>query len=81
MTFFVYVRISSRQRGIIMIPPQVDKSTKLERENYIKENFKCISNCESCGICKVLRGKSPEVAYAEYIEGLKDFIEVAKQYR
>lgn len=64
-----------------MYPPEIDKSTKKEREQYIKEKFACRSNCEMCGICKVLKGKSAEAAYSDYIEGKREFVDVAADYR
>lgn len=64
-----------------MRPPLVKESTKEEREQYIKDTFKCISDCDNCGICKVLRGKTPEMAYADYIAGNRDFSDVAADYR
>lgn len=64
-----------------MGPLDINNSTKEQREQYIKEVFKCRGDCDSCGICKVLRGKTPEVAYTDYIEGRRDFADVAADYR
>lgn len=62
-------------------PLDIHNSTKEQREQYIKETFKCRADCDSCGLCAVLRGKTPEVAYADYIDGIRDFSDVAAEYR
>lgn len=64
-----------------MNPPIIDCSTKEEREEYIKEKYKCKSSCEICGNCKVFKGKSAETVFVDYIEGLKEYNEVLKEYR
>ena len=64
-----------------MYPPKICESNEEQREQFIRERFMCISNCENCGICKVLRGKTPEVAFADYIKGKREFIEVQQDYR
>lgn len=64
-----------------MRPPGILDSTKEQRAAYIKETFWCRSDCDTCGICKVLRGKSPETAYTDYIEGKREFSDVAAEYR
>ena len=51
----------------MMLVPKIENSTKEEREQFIKENYKCKANCDMCGLCKVFKGKSAEVAYADYI--------------
>lgn len=61
--------------------PDISNSTREEREQYIKETFRCRSDCDNCGICKVYRGKEPLVVFADYIEGKKDFFEIQKDYR
>ena len=35
----------------------------------------------NCGLCTVFRGKDPEHAYADYISGKRDYLEVSKDYR
>ena len=48
-----------------MRPPEIENSTEEERREYIKNTFRCIADCDMCGLCTVFRGKDPEVAYAE----------------
>lgn len=50
-------------------PPEIIQSTIDERREYIKKRYPCISDCDMCGLCTVFRGKDPELAYRDYIEG------------
>ena len=60
------------------IPPDINNSTREQREAYIKHRFRCISNCALCGNCVVLHGREADDAYAEYINGQKSFVEVSR---
>ena len=62
-------------------PPALSASTVEERRDYIKKRYPCISDCDMCGLCKVFLGKDPELAFREYIEGSKEFQEVAEEYK
>lgn len=62
-----------------MYPPEIDKSSKEEREQYIKETFQCKGNCDICGFCAAYKGKSAEAVYKDYIEGKKNFIEASRR--
>lgn len=64
-----------------MRPPEIEKSTKEERERYILRTFQCRGDCETCGFCAMYRGKTPEVAYNDYIEGKRSFLEITQDYR
>lgn len=64
-----------------MNPPSIENSTKEEREKYIKEKYICRANCEICGNCKVFKGSSAETIFLDYIEGLKEYQEILKEYR
>ncbi len=67
-----------------MLPPNNESITKISREErreYIKNTFKCIADCDMCGLCTVFHGKDPEVAYADYINGKRDYLDVSKDYR
>ena len=67
--------------GVIMRPPEIENSTEEERREYIKNTFRCIADCDMCGLCTVFRGKDPEVAYADYINGKRVYLDVSKDYR
>ena len=47
--------------------PDIKDSTKEERESYIKDRFKCISDCDSWGICAMYKNKDPLLVYKDYI--------------
>ena len=51
-----------------MIPPRIEQSTKEERRAFVMEAWKCLHDCESCGKCRVLKGKDAETLYADYID-------------
>lgn len=62
-----------------MMQYTIHNSTKEERENYIKELFHCHhGDCENCGVCMIFKGKSPVDVFHDYIEGEKEFFEIAK---
>ena len=61
--------------------PEINNSTSEERRAYIKERFPCIADCDMCGLCKVFHGKDAETAYADYINGSRDFMEVSADYK
>lgn len=63
------------------MPPEITNSTKEEREAYIKSTFWCRGDCESCGICRVYRGKDPMIVYEDYINGIATFQEIQASYR
>lgn len=64
-----------------MRAPDLKSSTIEERRQYIKNIFKCIADCDMCGLCTVLRGKDPELAYEDYIKGKRDFMAVSQDYK
>ena len=64
-----------------MRAPDLKSSTIEERRQYIKNAFKCIADCDMCGLCTVLRGKDPELAYEDYIKGKRDFMAVSQDYK
>lgn len=64
-----------------MRAPDLKSSTIEERRQYIKNTFKCITDCDMCGLCTVFRGKDPELAYEDYIKGKRDFMAVSQDYK
>ena len=64
-----------------MQAPEIELSTEDERRKYIKDRFPCIADCDMCGLCKVSRGKDPEMAYNDYILGRRSFEEVSGDYK
>lgn len=64
-----------------MRAPEIAKSTEAERREYIKNTFVCIADCDMCGLCTVFKGKDPEIAYADYISGKREFMDVSGDYK
>ena len=64
-----------------MRAPDLKSSTIEERRQYIKNTFKCIADCDMCGLCTVFKGKDPEIAYEDKIRGKRSYIEVSGDYR
>ena len=46
-------------------PPDINDSSREQREAYIEQRFRCISNCELCGNCAILHGREAEDVYSE----------------
>ena len=63
------------------MPPKIKESTKEERRAYILEAWKCLNDCESCGKCRILRGRDVETLYADYINGLREYIDITLEIR
>ncbi len=65
-----------------MRPPEIENSTEEERREYVE---KILSDVLLIVICVAyvlyFRGKDPEVAYADYISGKRDYLDVSKDYR
>ncbi len=64
-----------------MRAPKIANSTEEERRKYIKETFKCIADCDMCGLCTVFKGKDPELAYDDYISGRREYMDVSEDYK
>lgn len=64
-----------------MMAPEKETSTEKERRAFIKERYKCISDCDMCGMCNFFHGKDPELAFSDYISGERSFLEVMSDYR
>ncbi|HCG60481.1 hypothetical protein [Porcincola intestinalis] len=61
--------------------PSVGESAPAERRKYIEEHFRCISDCDMCGICAVYHNQDPLLVYRDYIEGTRTFEEITEEYR
>lgn len=73
--------IMELMRCIMQILSEIERSTPEERESYIREALRCKFDCENCGMCRIFRGKTPEVVYADYIAGKRSFAEITMKYR
>ena len=61
--------------------PEIYNSTSEERREFIKDRYPCIADCDMCGLCKVFRGKDPESAYTDYIDGKRSFLDVSRDFK
>lgn len=64
-----------------MRPPEIENSTKEERQAYINEHFQCKGNCEICGFCAAFHGKTADIVYADYVAGKESFMEASSRNR
>ena len=64
-----------------MIAPDIETSTREERLEFIRDEFKCLGNCPICGKCSFLRGREAEDLYADYIEGHRSFQDITAEHR
>lgn len=61
--------------------PDIDNSTRAERQAYIDEAFACLGDCDLCGKCKMLHGRDADEVYADYIDGKRSFLDITMQLR
>ncbi|MBR4995579.1 MAG: hypothetical protein IKY82_05915 [Alistipes sp.] len=64
-----------------MKAPSIDNSDRRERQAFVEEVWKCLNNCEMCGKCRILRGKTAEAVYADYIDGKRSYRDVTLSIR
>lgn len=64
-----------------MTSPLIEQSTPEARRAYVIEAWKCLHDCESCGKCRILKGKDVETLYADYIEGKRSYMDVTLELR
>ena len=64
-----------------MHPPKIDNSTKEERRTYVLDAWKCLHDCETCGKCRILKGRDAEMLYADYIEGMRSYMDITLEIR
>ena len=50
-----------------MVTPDIETSTREERLEFIREEFRCLGNCPICGKCSFLRGCEAEELYADIL--------------
>lgn len=59
----------------------IRETTRQERQDYIDELFHCHhGDCDNCGVCQMFKGNSPRDVYQDYIEGKREFLEIAKEW-
>ena len=54
---------------------------KQERKDYVQKLFHCHNgDCDNCGVCQIFKGVSPQVVFQDYIEGKREFQDIAKEF-
>ena len=64
-----------------MKAPDIESSTREERLNFVRNQWKCLHNCELCGKCHILKGRSEEHLYADYVEGKRSYMDITLEIR
>ena len=64
-----------------MTAPITNSSTKEARLDYVLNEWRCLYNCEICGKFHVLKGRSEEQLYADYIDGKRSYMEITLEIR
>ena len=64
-----------------MSAPEISTSSREERLAFVREEFRCLHNCEICGKCSFLKGREAEDIYKDYIEGIRTFMEITIEQR
>ncbi len=65
----------------IMLAPKIEESTREERRAYVLDAWKCLHDCEACGKCHILKGGDPETLYTDYIEGIRNYLDITLEIR
>ena len=65
----------------IMTAPSIESSTREERLDYVLNEWRCLHNCEICGKCHILKGRSEEQLYADYIDGKRSNMDITLEIR
>ena len=64
-----------------MPAPTIENSTHEERRAYVVEAWRCLHDCELCGKCRILKGRDAEILYADYIDGIRSYMEITLEIR
>ena len=64
-----------------MKAPDIASSTREERLSFVQDQWKCLHNCELCGKCHILEGRSEEHLYADYVEGKRSYMDITLEIR
>ena len=64
-----------------MSAPQIENSTKEERQAYVLDAWRCLHDCDECGKCRILKDRDAERLYADYIEGKRSYMDITLELR
>ena len=65
----------------LMTAPNIESSTREERLDYVLNEWRCLHNCEICGKCHDLKGRSEKQLYADYIDGKRSYMDITLEIR
>ena len=89
-TVVLYTTEDFRNQSVIFVlsngldgmgTPDIESSTREERLEFVRNEFRCLGNCPICGKCSFLRGREAEDLYADYIEGRRSFRDITAEHR
>ena len=64
-----------------MTAPNIESSSREERLDYVLKEWRCLQSCEIGGKCQVLKGRSEEIRYADYIDGKRSYMDITLEIR
>ena len=64
-----------------MTPPDIETSTREERQAYVREKWECMYNCELCGKCHILKERDAETLYADYKKKKRSYMDITLEIR
>lgn len=64
-----------------MTAQNIESSTREERLDYVLNEWISLHNCELCGKFHVLKGRSKEMLYADYIDGKRSYMDITLEIR
>ena len=59
----------------------LERKQQYLRRQFVKEQWKCMNHCPSCGKCRILKGKDPEELYADFIDGKRTYMDITLEIR
>ena len=60
---------------------RLERKQQYLRRQFVKEQWKCMNHCPSCGKCRILKGKDPEELYADFIDGKRTYMDITLEIR
>ena len=64
-----------------MLPPSIESSPREGLLDYVLDEWKCLHNCDMCGKCHILKGRSETELYADYINGKRAYKDITLEIR
>lgn len=77
----MYIDSTSTDTSYSMTAPSIDSSTREERLQFVRHEWRCLHNCEQCGKCHILRGRNEDKLYADYIDGKRPYMDITAEIK